>query len=209
MSSRNEKGASTGLATAALIGSRSPSAHRRIHRGWISRREPEPFQQPDPGAVGPTRQDRVCGARGNGPVERDARRVAGPTLRAEAENVPLRPPSPCSAITSANCEPICRAVDQAGACRAGRVSEAHRGGITPRRAQGAAPRSVPTAGGPVGALMTADRPDRFFPATLLGDFLHVPGRFPEETMLTRWTAVIPGDARPPWRSHRRGRSRSG
>ena len=41
--------------------------------------------------------------------------------------------------------------------------------------------------------MTADRPDRFFPATLLGDFLHVPGRFPEETMFNMM------DRRNPWR----------
>jgi ATP-dependent DNA ligase len=49
------------------------------------------------------------------------------------------------------------------------------GRIAPRCAQGAAPRSVTTAGGQVDAPMTADSPDRFFPATLLGDFLHVRG----------------------------------
>jgi len=64
--------------------------HRRIHRGGISRCEPEPSQQPDPGAVRPTRQDRVCGTRGDGPVPGGARHVAGPAARAEAEDVPLR-----------------------------------------------------------------------------------------------------------------------
>jgi len=49
---------------------------------------------------------------------------------------------------------------QAGARRAGGVSEAHRGGIAPRGAQWAAPRSVATAGGPVDALMTTDRARR-------------------------------------------------
>src|SRR6516165_2679382 len=113
----------------------------------------------------PPRQDRVRGARGDGPVPGGARHVAGPAPRSEAEDLPLRsrPRAPRSLPGTANRSAA--AVGEAGARRAGGVSEAHREGIMPRGAQRAATRSVTTPGGPVDALMTADR---FFPATLLG-----------------------------------------